>query len=196
MRVTGLTDLPTYPQHATGLTDLSTVFTDSVPHAQHATKQHRQSTPTEHKQIPDNKGRTFRTLALCSGRSDRRDRLTANLKTMGGECDDIEIGNSSLPGEQHSDHDILDDELRLSINKWLHDKGYAFVGSGMPCATFSAARWQITPDNLNAPRSLRDQKYPWVINETPHPSTLTLQLRQRARNNQQVQPLEASLAWG
>jgi hypothetical protein len=55
--------------------------------------------------------------ALVFGAIDRRDGLTSRIETVGWECDDIDVGNSSLLGEQHSGHDLRDDELRLSINK-------------------------------------------------------------------------------
>lgn len=106
----------------------------------------------------------FRALHLFSGRSDRKDGLATLLRAQGWECEDIDIVNASLPGEQRSDHDLLDDELWLSIRKWLLDGEYDFVWLGTPCATFSAARWQIIPGNPNAPRSLRDFCYPWGYN--------------------------------
>jgi hypothetical protein len=106
----------------------------------------------------------FRALHLFSGRSDRKDGLATLLKAQGWECEDIDIVNASLPGEQRSDHDLIDDELWLSIRKWLLDGEYDFVWLGTPCATFSAARWQIIPGNPNAPRSLRDFCYPWGYN--------------------------------
>ena len=106
----------------------------------------------------------FRALHLFSGRSGRKDGLATLLRAQGWECEDIDIVNASLPGEQRSDHDLLDDELWLSIRKWLLDGEYDFVWLGTPCATFSAARWQIIPGNPNAPRSLRDFCYPWGYN--------------------------------
>jgi hypothetical protein len=80
---------------------------------------------------------------------------------MGWECDDIDIVNVCLAGKHDSDHDLLDGQLWLSINKWLRDGVCDFVWLGAPCATLSAARWQIVPNNPNAPRPLRDQSYPW-----------------------------------
>jgi hypothetical protein len=149
-RSTAHINQPTYPQQPT-------VLTDSSPHAQRTPQPHIRTTTTPRKQVPDNKSRTFRTLRLFSGRADRHDGLVADFEIMGWECDDIDIVNSSLLGKQHSDRDLLDDELWLSINKWFRGRVCDFVWLGAPCATFSVARWQIIPDSPNAPRPLPEK---------------------------------------
>jgi hypothetical protein len=105
-------------------------------------------------------GGTLRVLHLFSGRADRPDGLAAHLKSLGWDCDDVDVVNTYLPGPQRSDHDLLDDELWLSIHKWLRDRMCDFVWLGAPCATFSAARWQLIPGNPNACRPLRAFGYP------------------------------------
>ena len=96
--------------------------------------------------------RPFRALHVFPGRSYKKDRLAAHLNSLGWECDDIYLVNISHPGDQRSNHDLLDDELWLVITKAIHDGEYDFVWLGTPCASSvqpGGRSYQGTPTPLD-----------------------------------------------
>ena len=79
-----------------------------------------------------------RALHLFSGPSNRVDGISAILREIGWECDDIDICNAS-PDDKGS-NDLLNDANWISIHSKIRQGIYKVVFMGTPCNTFSRLR--------------------------------------------------------
>ena len=75
----------------------------------------------------------LRVLHLFSGPSNRADGLASYLRSVGIECDDVDLTNGR-------DGDISNDAVWGHILAKIKSGHYGVVFGGPPCRTFSAAR--------------------------------------------------------
>ena len=100
---------------------------------------------------PSGNSRPFRVLHMFSGPSSRKDSLSAYLRAVGIDADDMDTVNVD-----EVDQDVLDDSTWRRIKAKLQDGYYDFVFGGPPCKTFSASR-----NNRPGPPVLRDAAHPY-----------------------------------
>jgi hypothetical protein len=97
-----------------------------------------------------------RALHLFSGPANRIDGISAILREIGWDCDDIDICNASP--EDNGSNDLLNDANWISIQSSLRQGKYTVVFMGTPCNTFSRLR-----SHSGGPPPLRSKRTPTRI---------------------------------
>ena len=83
-----------------------------------------------------------RALHLFSGAKGRVDGLAAKLVSAGWEVDEMDAGLESHAGPSEPGDDLLDDSVFLGVLSNAHAGRWQALVAGVPCSTFSKARWR------------------------------------------------------